>query len=201
MAEIIVTVADLERGAAAFEQREGRDSMYRVATFLLDRWWGRHAEMADALAVLLLTWNQAFYRYGRFEHELLKECLVKRWSAIDGFRLRNISGLTHEDHAVVRELFSDLLLALANSKGRSPVAVAKAMHLLAPGFFPIWDAAIAKAYGCGYYRNPSDAYLKFCEKTEKVVRSLAATAPNPTKTLLKRIDEYNYARFSKGWID
>ncbi len=201
MAEIIVTAADLKRGAAAFKQWEGRDSMYRVATFLLDRWWGRHAEMTDALMVLLLTWNQAFYRYGRFEPELLADCLARRWPEIDEFRHRNIMGLAKDDQAAIRELFNDLLVALATSKGRSPVAVAKAMHLLAPGFFPIWDVAIAKAYGCGYYRDPSDAYLKFCEKTQGIARSLASVDPDPSKTLLKSIDEYNYARFSKAWID
>jgi hypothetical protein len=201
MTEIVVTAADLERGAAAFKRWEGRDSMYRVATFLLDRWWGRHAEMADALTVLLLTWNQAFYRYGRFEPELLADCLAKRWREIDGFRHRTIMGLAKDDHAAIRDLFNNLLLALATSRGRSPVAVAKAMHLLAPGFFPIWDAAIAKAYGCGYHRDPSDAYLKFCEKTERIARSLVSIAPDPSKTLLKSIDEYNYARFSKAWID
>ena len=66
-AELNITIDDLKKGCRAFEVNEGRDSMYRVATFLLAKWWGRYAEMVDALTVLLLTWNSAFYRYGLFD--------------------------------------------------------------------------------------------------------------------------------------
>lgn len=57
-----ITSKDIERGSAAFEKKEGRDSMYRVASFLLQQpdYWGNASRVADALAVLLLTWNAAF---------------------------------------------------------------------------------------------------------------------------------------------
>jgi len=51
------------RGCEQFENREKRDAMYKVATFLIKQFWGQASEMADGLGVLLLTWNQAFYRY------------------------------------------------------------------------------------------------------------------------------------------
>lgn len=58
-----IALADLERGVRAFAVKEPRDAMYKVATKLIDGSWGSHEEVADALGVLLLTWNQAFYRY------------------------------------------------------------------------------------------------------------------------------------------
>jgi hypothetical protein len=85
-----VSASELRRAAAVFEAREGRDSMYRVATFLLTQWWGRYREMSDALSVLLLTWNGAFYRYGPFDQRKLESCLERHWPSIEAFRARDI---------------------------------------------------------------------------------------------------------------
>ena len=54
------------KGCEEFERHEKRDAMYKVATFLVSYFWGRPSDMADGLGVLLLTWNQAFYRYMGF---------------------------------------------------------------------------------------------------------------------------------------
>jgi hypothetical protein len=175
--------------------------MYRVATFLLREWWGKPPEMADALAVLLLTWNQAYYRYGGFDLKSLEECLAKHWPEIESFRGRNITSLTSDDYASVTALFEDMQVALANSKGKSPVGVAKALHLLAPSFFPIWDMKIAAKYGCRYASDPARAYIRFCEKNRGIVEALGPVSPHPSKSLLKRIDEYNYVWFTKKWLD
>jgi hypothetical protein len=47
------TPNQFERGYLAFQQREGRDSMYRTATFLVDHFWENPREMADSLGVAL----------------------------------------------------------------------------------------------------------------------------------------------------
>jgi len=63
------------RGIKTFERHEKRDAMYKVATFLVLQFWGKPSEMADGLGVLLLTWNQAFYRYGSFDFDELERCI------------------------------------------------------------------------------------------------------------------------------
>ena len=60
----IPTVKEFRKGVAAFQKHEKRDAIYKIATFLVRNFWGQPAKMADSLGVLLLTWNQAFYRYG-----------------------------------------------------------------------------------------------------------------------------------------
>src|SRR6266849_3241798 len=62
---------EIECRACAFEEWEPRDSMYRVSTFLVREWWGDPARLVDALSVLLLIWNGAFYRYGGFDEQML----------------------------------------------------------------------------------------------------------------------------------
>ena len=62
--------------------------MYRVATFLVSHFWGKSSDMADGLGVLLLTWNQAFYRYGIFDFDKLEKSITDTLHKIDNFRNR-----------------------------------------------------------------------------------------------------------------
>ena len=104
-----LTLSEFEHGYRVFQTREYRDAMYRTATFLVEHFWGQPWEMADGMRVLLLTWNQAFYRYGK--------------------------------------------------------------------------------------------YIAFAYKMQTLARHLRKhTLPNSGRTLLKLIDEYNYAKYTKGWV-
>jgi hypothetical protein len=200
MAELI-TIDKLREGCAEFKKHEGRDSMYRVATYLVEQFWGKQREMSDALGVLLLTWNQAFYRYGLLDFEVLDQCLVENWQAIEAFRPRNILSYSPVDDVPITGLYDRLHDALQISDGKmkgrkSPVAVVKTLHLLAPAFFPLWDARIAKKYGCQY------DYIPFIRKMKDIVVVLTPMVDISIegRTLLKMIDEYNYVKYTKEWI-
>ena len=201
-----ITVSDLERGCAAFERHQGRDSPYCVATGLVDLWWGRYADMVDALTVMLVTGDRGLYRDGLFDQGKLEACLQRNWQLIAGFRPRDITSLTAADRTPVRALFGALLAALQVQSGKyagktSPVAVARTLHLLAPQFFPLWDRPIAIQYGCRYDRFPAAAiYLRFCEIVRAMVIELSPHVPQSSKSLLKQIDEFNHAKFVMGWI-
>ena len=197
--------ADLERGCRAFERHEGRDSMDRVGTFLLEQWWGRPAEMVDALTVFLLIRNAAFYRCGIFDPHRLERFLADHWDVISSFRDRDIASLTGGDHGTIRRLFVGFNAALQIRAGngraqRSPVAVSKTLHLLGPRFFPLWDCAIANQYGCDYSDKPADGYTHFCNIIQAIATDLVGRVSPSSKSLLERIDEYNYAQYTKGWI-
>lgn len=83
----------------------------------------------------------------------------------------------------------------------------KALHLLAPNFFPLWDQYIAPEYCCPFRNElfPHVAYRVFCGRIQELASSLEseiAKAPLATdswllsKPLLKRIDEHNYVTFT-----
>ena len=203
-----LTPTQFERGYRAFQRHEGRDSTYRTATFLVEHFWESPREMADSLGVLLLTWNQALYRYGIFDFDRLEECISSNLPLLREFRKSNILGYSTDDDRNIKHLFDEFSTALkiraGTKKGtRSPVAVAKALHLVAPDFFPLWDHKIAKAYGYAYSYNPEEKYLSFLRETREIVARLQSSV-NPEslkkKTFLKLIDEYNYAKYTKGWI-
>lgn len=198
---------ELERGYRAFQEHERRDSMYRVAAFLVKHFWGKPAEMADGLGVLLLTWNQAHYRYGSFDFDELEQCIASNLNLLAEYRKRNIFSYSPVDDEQIAALFQQFLLALriceggrANSK--SPVAVAKGLHLLAPDFFPLWDLQIARAYQCKYESQPAKKYLLFMGKMKQMAQALqdSVNSNETGKTLVKLIDEYNYSKYTKHWI-
>jgi hypothetical protein len=88
----------------------------------------------------------------------LKNVLKPMPSSLERFRSRNILDFIPADEPEIGHLFHALLSALSIAEGsrrgaRSPVAVAKALHLLAPGFFPLWDEKIAQAYSFDYFHD------------------------------------------------
>jgi hypothetical protein len=179
--------------------------MYKIATFLVQHFWGRPAEMADSLGVLLLTWNQAFYRYGPFDYGQLQRAIESNIDALTSFRNRDIRSYTSRDDKSVARLFEIFLKALQISRGsqkgnRSPVAVAKALHLLAPRYFPLWDDKIARAYHCYYHDDAAKKYLEFIQITNSFAEKLSSHLPQHPRPFTKLFDEFNYARFTKSWI-
>jgi hypothetical protein len=273
------------KGISIFKAHEKRDSMYKVATFLVSHYWGKPADMADGLGVLLLTWNQAFYRYGSFSFDELEGCINRTFEIIQTYRNRDISTLSDSDEIDIRQLFTEFLMALQidsvkfsektkkkySSKrdlevllqawgiaydptslktiyetvkdnptvkesiayieeesddgkeyleltisnlppreknrlnsttyvNRSPVSVAKALHLLAPNFFPLWDDKISKKYQCYYNVSPAQKYIEFCKITKKQVREINEYVNQTNRTPVKLIDEFNYCKYTKSWL-
>ena len=204
----IPTKEEFIRGINEFEKHEKRDAMYKVATFLISYFWGNPSDMADGLGVLLLTWNQAFYRYGNFDFDKLEKCIRNNLKNLKNFRTRSITSLSKTDEPDIKAMFDEFMETLQIASGsmlgrKSPVAVAKALHLLAPNFFPLWDDQIAKVYRCYYNNNPAEKYIQFMKLMRKFVervKDYVYSLNYPDKTLLKLIDEYNYSKYTKKWI-
>jgi len=183
--------------------------------------------MADALGVILLTWNQAAYRYDPFDFSRLEDFLRREKTVLDTFRARSIDTFDlARDEAGILAIFNDALESLRSKKKekRSPVAVAKALHTIAPRFFPIWDRKIAAGLRCLWNDSGEAAgkYLDLIRQTKETVASLerayadkSARAGLPDagnligalskhagrdKTMLKFLDEYYYAKYTGGWV-
>ncbi len=196
-----MNASELKKGYKAFQAHDPRDPMYKTATFLVATFWGQPKQMSDSLGVLLLTWNNAFYRYGHFDFDVLEKCIGKNQHILDTYRRRSILDYASSDDEAINDLYLQFLNALQIAYGKfagrkSPVAVAKALHLLAPNYFPLWDDKIAKAYNCHYY------YVPFMQEMQRYAQILAPKVDTKSmdKTLLKLIDEYNYAKFTRQWV-
>ena len=163
--------------------------------------------MADSLGVLLLTWNQAFYRYGLFDFDKLEQCIHNNQNTLAIYREKVLINYNPSDDSIIIKLFNDFLSALQIASGKksgvkSPVSVSKALHLLAPGYFPLWDDKIARAYNCYYSSTPEMKYIQFMIKIKAIAddHHLDVNSREDGKTIIKLIDEYNYSKYTKHWI-
>jgi len=79
-----------------------------------------------------------------------------------------------------------------------PVGAAKALHLLAPRLFPLWDGAIARKYRVGLKKagQNGEGYWAFMQICRRQCEALGAMDGNP----LKALDEYNYGKYTKEWF-
>lgn len=199
-------------GCIIYEKNSEYDSFYKVSECYISKHWGNIREMTIGTGVLILTWNDPYYLhlYGSLNFEKLEHCINKNFVELSSFRCRDISSLSENDEQTIRSLFNDFLEAskseIREDKG-SPVSVAKALHVLVPTFFPPWDSYIAPAYGEDYYkRKPEEKYINFCKQTkciyEHIIKyeQIINYAKESNKTLIKLIDEFNYSKYTKGWI-
>ena len=211
-----VTWEALRKYHILYLKEEPRDAIYQVSTRIINDNWGVYREISNAIGVLLLIWNSAFYRYGSLDYDLIEESIIKSKVELNLFRNREILSLGETDRDKTELIYVNFLLSL-RSKGRfgtknagkisySPVSVGKALHLLCPTFFPLWDNKIAKSYDCLWRSSTSsfDNYWKFMGINKQQIFRLYKdhNIPSDLNGLnpLKLIDEYNYARFTLGII-
>jgi len=93
--------------------------MYRVATFLVKHFWGQARELADGIGVLLLTWNQAHYRYGPPDFERFERLLIAEAATLQSLRDRHISTFLTADIQTTEALFSSRLRRSRSRKERA----------------------------------------------------------------------------------
>lgn len=192
------SAADLARARTQYKQVEPRDLFYRAATDLLSRARGVGSilNLGEALAVLLFTWNQAFYRYhppGPEHITAIEQLLASNESALEAAKSRTLTSLAPEDGAAIESLF------LVFEELLGPVGAAKALHLLAPNFFPIWDRRIAARY-VGELRQRGfngSRYVAFMTNTAAQCEALQAKVAAPDD-VVKALDEWNYVRITRG---
>ncbi len=187
-----ITMLDLRTGQEKYAEHEPRGLFYRAATALVElaRSGNPPLTTAEALAVLLQTWNRAYYRYRPFNGQHLTDIegiLTGHQSALAAFRERSIEGLTEEDGVAIKKVFDSFEHVLG------PVGAAKSLHLLAQNFFPLWDGTIAKKYRLPLRARGSNAdnYCQFMKIAREQVKMLGGNE-RVGRNALKAIDEHNY---------
>ena len=195
-----ISANDLKKAREAFEANEPRNLFYRAATELVDLALrgATSLTVAEALAVLLQTWNKAYYQYRKFDNAHfanMENLLCENELALASYRTSTIDELDDTDRTTIESLFQSFERVLG------PVGAAKALHLLALGFFPLWDRAIAGAYNLALGRAGSngDRYWQFLLISKRQCFDLRRDNPE-CRDPLKSIDEYNYCRHTKKWL-
>lgn len=196
-----ITLRDVQKARRAFDANEPRDLFYRAASELVDlaRRGASSLTVAESLAVLLQTWNKAYYQYRKFDNAHfahIEKLLLKHRVTLDRYRDQAIEDLDHAERPAVKKLFQ----AFEDVLG--PVGAAKALHLLAPRLFPLWDRAIAHAYelALGATGTNGERYWRFALIAQRQCRELEREGTSRGENPLKSIDEYNYCKHTRGWL-
>ena len=132
------TLEGLQKARNAFEENEPYNLFYRVATELVDLSLrgSTSLSVAEALAVLLLTWNRGYYQFRPFDHQHLQaieKLITDHRKILISFRNRPIETFSNEGEEIILNLFNSFEEVLG------PAGVSKFLHLLYPQFFPLWD--------------------------------------------------------------
>ena len=229
------TYEDLVRGCTAFVEKEDDDNYYRRAARAIEEHHGQPEAMKGAISELLNVWHRGFYRFGDFSRQALQNCIAVNLPKLSEFRALNLRDIDLADKQLegeTKEVFRGFLDALAGKNRKfvrqSPVAVAKALNLLAPALFPLWDQWISMEYSCWWGKDTDCSYLEYfhfmgvmqhcCQDLVEEYQTgnklldaptaesmlindcLNASGAVYSKTLLKLVDEYNYAKYTKHWI-
>jgi len=178
-----------------FEEVEPRDLFYRLSLYLIEQAEAKRGPFSrvEALAVLLQTWNHSYYQrlgipFDAAHFTAIERLLTDHDQALARFAKRSIASVTPADEGSVRALYHEFEDVLGQT------GASKALHILAPRFFPLWDGPIAAvAYGL-YARDDRDYWRLVCATAAQVasVGGEAVLGRNPVKA----IDEYNYCRYT-----
>ncbi len=188
-------------GYKEYNEREKLGPIYFDALSIIATNWGNPPDMARGVERIINGWNRF---YARFNFDKVVDCIGRNLTILSQIKARNINSFSEEDEPIINALFSDFLEALRrkNDNRASPVSVAKALSPMATNFLPIWDSNIAWAYNCYYFSDSAaEPYLNFCKKMKLMAARVVDCVPDPDdRSLLKRIDEYNYSKYTQHWI-
>lgn len=192
---------EFRRGYEIYNEREKRGFVYFEALSTVSENWGNPSGMAQGVNRLIRSWNRFF---ANFDLNGLANCIDRNLSILNRYRARDIESLSDGDENGIKNLFNQFLDALKRKSDsvKSPVSVGKSFILFAPDFLPLWDSNIAFSYGCFYFSDTAeDPYFRFCKKMKIMAEKVREFVPDPDdRSLLKRIDEYNYSKYTMYWI-
>ncbi len=193
------SVDDLEKAHKIFFEKEKRDVFYRAAILLMPLALSGQITLsaADVLEIVLQSWNSQFYRFHPWSpghHHDIEQLVVDFQPQISAARTRSISSCSKGFNGDEGWIW---LTFVGFSKVLRAVGAAKALHVLAPTFFPLWDRTIArKAYGVPLDETGYIAMMRTVQVQEKGIGDNQTLGSD----FLKLIDEYNYCYYKKRWL-
>jgi len=190
------TKRQLDLAHKEFVDLEPRDHFYKITRELicLSLKGKTSIPLSEAIYVLLRKWNKDVFRYKKFEEKdlvILEKNIAIHNAYLKSYYSRSIKHISTESKSILVCIFQDF------ENPRGPVSAAKTLHLLAPKYFPLWDRKIAERYKIRFGRKGTNGlnYLKFMGMVLDQVQKIKQ---HTKRNVVKRLDEFNYCKFTKG---
>jgi hypothetical protein len=168
------------------------------------------------IQTLLLSWNALYYQYKpTLTNEIipdLLEFLGTSEKEMNGLRHTKLGRVTDDELQIVSQVFGKL----SKFESVGTTGAAKALNLLFPEVFVMWDTHIREAYHDFFHlhnneihvNGDSTCYASFMRTNneiasillpyeEKLKRQHPVFERGIDRSIAKMIDEANYARFTK----
>jgi len=202
---IIMHYTELLRGVNALASNNQNQAnafpvqLYPEETCYLDAL--ENAQPVTKRAVnLLRLWN-------RRVHINEKQLKIAYKNVPDDVLNWNLEDLPLWEHKIqIIQRFSEFIDAVRYT------GASKALHILNPRFFMMWDYAIRRGYGCC---ENGEGYFNFFLRSQREIQEVIETYTNDypaneeisqriyagrVKSVLRLLDEYNVAKYRERWI-
>jgi hypothetical protein len=184
------TADELHGAHAIYTEKEPAEYAHRLSRHLLE---GDAFTRGEAIHALLRIWSPKGPKATPAD---ITSVLDETAEARAAFADRHIATLVVAEHDAVKEIYA----AFRGVVGQ--VGAAKALSVLHPRFFPMWDTKIAVAYLGWRWRAqgaPPEHYLMFMVCA---IEQCTTAVDEDTfgHTLLKVLDEWNYSIWTKKWL-
>jgi hypothetical protein len=180
----------------------GEDPKYYIA---LDK----AISISERINIIVNKWGKCRLHIDNTGLQKILKIFQEKYNKMSRWDIIQVS--LWDNHEEIVELFK-LFMKNLKSTGSS-----KALHILNPSFFAMWDDAIRrKGYGCS---ETEEGYFNFLLRSQKEIKEILETYVNDygksnntskelsqriyspykghTKTLLKLLDEYNWVTYTK----
>lgn len=168
-------------------------------------------KLVDDIEYLLLAWNPRVPTDKTKLQLAVKKVpdKVKKWDLVE----MNLWDY-HEEITKGFQIFVDTAKPKKGKSIANYTGASKALHVLNPKFFMMWDGKIRCGYGCC---ECEEGYFNFLLRSQREIKEVILTYnrddptgqeisrriyEGPPKSILKLLDEYNIAKYTYGyeWI-
>jgi hypothetical protein len=181
-------------------QKEPRFFCYELARDLINKAksdcknWYKDKKTSKGILLLLFTWNFAARETKQLNFENVGEVLQRCESELKALENYTIKNMDEETQEKVKRIFSEF------KKLMGQTGASKALSLLNPRLFVMWDTKIRKRLGKELIPGIKNGekpeyYIIFLQGIQKIIDEYKLKEKVPSGTILaKKIDEYNYVR-------
>lgn len=183
-------------------QKEPRYFCYELATDLINKArsncrsknWYKNINTIKGILLLLFTWNFAAQKTKKLNFENVGEILQKCESELEELEKYTIENIDEKAAEKIKKIFCEF------KKVMGQTGASKALSLLNPRLFVMWDTKIRKRLGKELIPGIENGekpqhYILFLKGIRKIISEYRLKEKLPTDAILaKKVDEYNYVK-------
>jgi hypothetical protein len=221
---------NLIQGCKKFYEIEPRDLVYVITRKIVIENPNSEWHLLAGIEILLLTWNAVYIqRLKKDVKEKLEENILSAYTNtredFESLKNERLETVDLNDDLTVEKI-KRIFKTFSSFKSIGITGASKAIHLINPRLFMMWDNEIRKNYHCihsqrGIQETIEECYIKFMKTMQEIAQEILqqksleelwkihptylnqpqfvnAFSETSKREITKMLDECNYVKFRKG---